>query len=135
MNRKNLNLLFLLCFSLLLSVGAMAQQRPRQTAEERAARMMETYKKELNLTSEQVTKLEEISKQSVTAMNTVREDASLGREQRISKMGELREAQTTAIKEILTDEQKKKFETLQSANASRPRQVQGGRRSGQNNRK
>ncbi|WP_229968971.1 hypothetical protein [Pontibacter harenae] len=125
-----MNRLFVLCFSLLLSVGAMAQQRPQQTAEERAARMMETYKKELNLTAEQVTKLEEINKQNTAAMVALREDTSLEREQRMGKMRELRETQAKAIKAILTEEQQKKFDALQNNS----RQGQGGRSGGQGER-
>lgn len=131
----------MLCLGLLLSAGAMAQQSQGQQSqrnqlgqqvspEERAARQTQLYKEELALTDEQVTKLEEITKKASEAMMAARSEQNADRQERMKRMQAIQQTQNSEIMAILTDEQKKKFETLVAE--QRNRGGQGGRPAGGN---
>ncbi len=134
--QRNISRLAVLCLGLLLSVGAMAQQSQGQqgqinqqgqqlTPEERAARQTQLYKEQLALTDEQATKLEEITTKASEAMMAARNEQNADRQERMKRMQAILQTQNSEIMAILTDEQKKKFETMVAE--QRTRGGQGGR--------
>jgi hypothetical protein len=52
-------------------------------------------------------------------MTSLREDTSLSREDRMSKMRSIRESTTSKISAILNDDQKKQYEAMQQEMRSR----------------
>lgn len=91
-------------------VEAMRQQR-------------DAWMKELKLTEDQMTKLREINRAQADKLRALRQDTSLSREDRQKKMQELRDANATALKGILSAEQYAKYTELQSQrrDSRRPR--------------
>ena len=118
-----LSLLFLLVLGLCLTGFAQSdQQQPPQQGErgmgpghggppspdQQLARMT----KELNLTSDQQAKIKPILEDTDKQMQALRSDTSLSREDRFSKMQEIHKTSNTQISEILTADQKTKFESM-----------------------
>lgn len=66
--------------------------------------------KELNLTDDQKTKMKAVLEEERTQMKALHQDTSLSKEERQAKMKEIRESTRSAIKQILTPEQLKKWE-------------------------
>lgn len=100
-------LVVLLMVTLFVGNSVFAQQRQRATPEERAKKQTETLVKELKLTKEQETKVYEINLKYAQP----REDnSSATREQRREAMRKSTDERNKAIKEILTEEQQKKFD-------------------------
>ena len=112
--------LFLLCLSL-FALGALAQSpaggqegsRPRgpmgrqmPTIEEQLKGMTEY----LGLTAEQQSQIKPILEDSRQQMQALMKDDSLSREDRVGKMRSIREATDAKIREVLNDDQKKKFD-------------------------
>lgn len=81
-------------------VEAMRQQR-------------DAWMKEMKLTDEQMAKLREINRAQADKLRALRQDSSLSPEARRAKMKELRDANTAALKGILSEEQLAKYTELQ----------------------
>ena len=116
--------LFMLSLGLLLSVGAMAQrgQENQTSPEDRAARMVAQYQKQLSLTTEQTQQLQDVMKQSAAAIQELRANTGLSRPERMGKMKSLRDERDSKVKALLTDEQKKQYDALEQKRAERQRQ-------------
>jgi periplasmic protein CpxP/Spy len=124
-------------FSLLIMVAVMAvaqDGRPaggqRPNMEERMKQQMETMKKELNLTADQVTKVEALNAETGKKMQELFQNNSGDREQQREKMRAVREENDKKLKAILNADQYKKWEAIQEKQrqerqANRP-QGQGG---------
>ncbi|HEY0946249.1 MAG TPA: Spy/CpxP family protein refolding chaperone [Opitutaceae bacterium] len=69
---------------------------------------------QLALTAEQKTKLKPILKAEADAIRALREDTSLDRAATRSKMMELRKTHAAQIRAVLTPEQQKKFDEMQT---------------------
>ncbi|MBB4037048.1 Spy/CpxP family protein refolding chaperone [Dysgonomonas hofstadii] len=111
-------LVVLLMLTFFVGGSIFAQQRQRATPEERAKRQTETLVKELSLTKEQETKVHEINLKYAQP----KENASTDRDKRREEMRKSMDERNAAIKELLTDEQKKKFEEhIKKAPEARPR--------------
>jgi periplasmic protein CpxP/Spy len=87
------------------------------SAEEQTARLT----KALTLTEEQQGKVKAILETQHQQMGKLREDSSVAPEDRFAKVRELREKAHSEIKDLLTDEQKKKFDEMEQRRGDRMR--------------
>ncbi len=110
---------------LLFTAGAVCQNQPSGQEQQappgpgRRGMMMQspqerldTMAKQLNLSDEQKTKIKPILEQEHEKMQSLRQDTSLSREDRMSKMMEIRKSATDEIKKELTPDQQKKFDEM-----------------------
>jgi protein CpxP len=70
--------------------------------------------KKLNLSDDQQAKLKPILEDQRKQMEQIRDDSSLSREDRFSKMKSVHENSTAQIKALLNDDQQKKFDKMQA---------------------
>ena len=75
--------------------------------------------KKLNLSDDQQAKLKPILEDQRKQMDGIRNDSSLSREDRFSKMQEVRQSSDTQIKSVLNDDQQKNFDKMREEQASR----------------
>ena len=92
--------------------------------------MMKKMAEELNLTDDQKEKLKPIMKEQGEKMKALFDDSSISQEDKRAKMKELREANATKIKAILTPEQTTKFEAMQKENQERMKKYNEGHKPG-----
>lgn len=115
-------LAFTLLFSALSMMVLFAQgPRPKFTPEQRAKQMTEQMKKQLNLTDDQVAKLEAANLQFVQEQMKVRENSQDVR----ADMRACYEKHNAALKSILTPEQLKTWQDSRRDMMNRMRQNQG----------
>ncbi|MDR1154878.1 MAG: hypothetical protein LBL04_09200 [Bacteroidales bacterium] len=88
---------------------ATAQQRQRQTAEERAKSQTERLDKLVTLTADQKTKIEAISLDLAKQMDTKMQSNQGNRDAIRTAMQELDKTRDVKYKEVLNDEQFKKY--------------------------
>ena len=116
---------FVLGLGVFLSVGAMAQDQQQRapkkqlTPAERQEKMVENYKKNLNLTEPQTRQLQAINQRMVTEMQAIRNDQNLTRDAKKAKMEALKETRQNEITAILNAEQKQKFSEMQQKQEAR----------------
>jgi Spy/CpxP family protein refolding chaperone len=121
----------------MLAVGAFAQQnppaqgggddqgRPRRgmpSVEDQVKNLTE----KLSLTDDQQAKVKTILEDTRSQMMKVMQDDSISREDKMAKGRSLREASNGKIRDLLTDDQKKKFDDMQKEAQERMRQRQQG---------
>jgi len=70
--------------------------------------------RQLNLTADQQAKIKPILENESQQMQTLRQDSSLSREDRMSKMQQMRQSSNDQIKPILTNDQQQKFQEIMS---------------------
>jgi len=70
--------------------------------------------KQLNLTSDQQEKIKPILENESQQMQTLRQDSSLSREDRMSKMQQIRQSTHAQIRSNLTSDQQQKFDEMMS---------------------
>ena len=99
---------------------------PAQRAKER----FEQLKSELALTDDQSQKVQAIMDQQVASMQALRADQSLDRTQRTAKFQEARQAFNSQIEELLTPEQKPKWEELKKKREAEMAERRGRRQQG-----
>lgn len=87
---------------------------------DRGADRLQRMATALSLTPEQSEKIKAIMEAQRPAMDAIRNDNTLSREDRRAKMQELRKTSEPEIQAILTPEQKTKWEELRSQMANRP---------------
>lgn len=92
----------------------------------RGGRQVEMLTKQLNLTPDQVTQVKAIDADTMSQMKTLREDTSTAKADKRSKMMEIRQASQDKIRNVLTDEQKTKFDAMQTKMQARRQNRQGG---------
>ena len=80
----------------------------------------------LSLTADQQAKIKPILEDRNTQMQALMKDQSLSQEDRRSKGRTIQESTTGKIRDVLTDEQKKKYDEMQQEMRDRQRQRQGG---------
>ena len=78
--------------------------------------------KELKLSDDQQAKLKPILEDQRQQMDQVRNDSSLSRQDRFSKMQELRQSSDTQIKAVLNEDQQKSFDKMREEQANRMKQ-------------
>ncbi|MFT3902912.1 MAG: hypothetical protein QM727_07040 [Niabella sp.] len=105
--------IFMLALSGFLFTAAYAQDGPARGEGQRGPRMamqMDSIYKEIGCSSEQIEKLKAVDDASRKQMMALREDSNLSREDRMSKMRDIREEQTKKRNAILTKEQVEKLD-------------------------
>ena len=75
-------------------------------------RMLQRMKEKLNLTDDQVKQIGAIMKTQTEQMRALREDTTLTRDQKIAKLQELRQANRSQIRALLTSDQQAIFDTM-----------------------
>jgi periplasmic protein CpxP/Spy len=75
--------------------------------------------KQLNLSSDQQTKVEDILKSEKSQMDSLRSDSSASQEDRHSKMMEIHKSSNEQIRALLDPDQQKKFDEMQSKQMER----------------
>ena len=115
-----------------LSVGAMAQNQqdtPKKqlTPAQRQEKMLENYKKNLNLSDSQSRKLKSIQERHVKDMQAIRNDQNLTRDQKQEKMKALHTTQQQEITALLNAEQQQKFTAMQAKRQERMQEMKGKR--------
>ena len=99
--------------------GGNAQQAP-PSEQERGhgrfdpARRTEMLTRQLNLNSDQQSKVLDILKSAQSQMQSIRSDSSLSPQQRRAKMMDVRKATNDQVREVLTPDQQKKFDEMTS---------------------
>src|SRR5262249_14505352 len=111
------------CFAITLSVSAMqdpqgsggnygrgggGHRRPPSVDDQ-----LNRLDKELSLSDAQKAQVKSALEDQHKQMETLMQNSSLSREDRMSKMKELHESSSSKIREALNDDQKKKFDQLQ----------------------
>ncbi|HKV94060.1 MAG TPA: Spy/CpxP family protein refolding chaperone [Candidatus Angelobacter sp.] len=120
---KTIHKLFLLAVCM-LAMSAFAQQNPPaqggndgQGHHRRGMPSVDDQVKhlteQLSLTDDQQSKVKAIVQDTHDQMTKLMQDESLSREDKMTKARSLHEAATGKIRDILTDEQKKKFDDMQ----------------------
>lgn len=80
--------------------------------EQMQERTIEHLTKQLNLTPDQVTQVRAIYKDGNTQMMSIRGDSSIPREDKREKLKALHESSRAKVREVLTEEQKPKFDEM-----------------------
>ena len=83
-----------------------------------------TYR--LSLTADQQAKIKPILEDTHAQSQTLMNDSSLSQDERRNKMRSLHETSSTKIRDVLNDDQKKKFDAWQQEMRDQMRQRQGG---------
>ena len=131
---KTLQKLLLLAMCM-LGMSALAQQNPPPPGGEgqgQGRRMpsiedqLKNLTEKLTLTDDQQAKVKTILEDTRSQMTKIMQDQDMSREDKMAKGRSIREAGNTKIREVLTDEQKKKFDDLQKEMQERMRQRQQG---------
>jgi hypothetical protein len=76
---------------------------------------VERLAKQLNLTSDQQSKVEGILQQQQTSIRNLRQDSSLSQKDRSAKMMDMRSATNTQIRALLTVDQQQKWDEMQKS--------------------
>jgi Spy/CpxP family protein refolding chaperone len=92
----------------------------------RGGRQVEMLTKRLNLTPDQVTQVKAIDADQMSQMKALRADTSTPQADKRSKMMEIHQASQDKIRNVLTDEQKTKYDAMQSKMKERRQNRQGG---------
>ncbi|MDX5420305.1 MAG: hypothetical protein LPK09_13915, partial [Hymenobacteraceae bacterium] len=104
---------------MLLVTGVTAQQkgmlRQGVTAEQRAERMTQDLKKELNLNEQQTNQVAEINCRTTQEMEQGRNNQTLSRQERRAQMHQIQERRTAQINALLSVQQRGKFAKHQQA--------------------
>jgi periplasmic protein CpxP/Spy len=90
--------------------GPPQQHRPPVTADQR----LQYLTKQLNLTSDQQDKIKPILESENSQMQTLRQDTTTSRDEKMAKMHEIRQGADDQIKALLTPDQQQKFTQMQN---------------------
>jgi hypothetical protein len=120
----------------ILTIRASAQDAPSQGSQTETApqnggghwhhhkrpsvdKQVKHLTKALKLSDDQQAKVRSALEDQHKQMEQIRSDSSLSRDNRISKMKEIRDSTNTQIKAVLNDDQQKKFDELQQKHQKR----------------
>ncbi len=92
----------------------------------RGGRQLEMLTKRLSLTPDQVTQVKAIDDDQMSQMKALREDTSTPQADKRSKMMAIHQASQDKIRNVLTDEQKPKYDAMLAKMQSRRHNRQGG---------
>ena len=92
----------------------------------RGGRQIEMLTKRLNLTPDQVTQVKAIDDDQMSQMKALRDDTSTSKEDKRSKMMAIHQASQDKIRNVLTDEQKPKYDAMLAKMKSRRENRHGG---------
>jgi len=102
------------------------QAQPGGRAGQMQARHLEMLTKRLDLTAEQQEQVKSIQQDTSQQMMALRNDNTLSQDQRRSRMMDIRKSSQDRIRAVLTEEQKPKFDAMQSKMRGRMRNRQHG---------
>jgi|GraSoi2013_115cm_1033766.scaffolds.fasta_scaffold01613_6 protein CpxP len=108
------------------SSGAPQGQPTRQHAMPTVDDQLKNLTDKLSLSADQQAKIKPILEDRQTQAQTVMSDNSLSQDDRRSKMRSLHESSSAKIRDVLNDDQKKKYDDWQQEMRERMRQRQGG---------
>lgn len=125
--------LLLLAVSLLAGAG-FAQQNPPPAGDQQGQRrgmpsvddQLKNLTERLSLTDDQQAKIKPILEDQRTQMQALMKDDSLSQDDRRAKGRSIRESTDSKIRDVLTDDQKKKYDAWQQEMRDRMRQRQQG---------
>ena len=92
----------------------------------RGGRQLEMLTKRLSLTPDQVTQVKAIDDDQMSQMKALRDDTSTSKEDKRSKMMAIHQASQDKIRNVLTDEQKTKYDAMLAKMQQRRHNHQGG---------
>ena len=98
---------------------------PGGHAGRRGEHQVEMLTKRLNLTPDQVTQVKAIDADTMNQMKTLREDTTTSKADKRSRMMEIHQASQDKIRNVLTDEQKTKYDAMQAKMQARRQNHQG----------
>jgi Spy/CpxP family protein refolding chaperone len=131
---KHIKNIVLLALALLAS-AALAQQGPPKGGDQPQGQrrgmpsvddQLKNLTDRLSLTADQQTKIKPILEDQSQQMQALMKDDSLSQDDRRAKGRSIRESTNTKIRDVLTDDQKKKYDEWQQEMRDRMRQRQGG---------
>lgn len=96
-------------------MGRGMGRRPMMSVDDQLQRLT----KKLNLSDDQQAKLKPILEDQNKQMQQIHNDTSLSREDRFSKMQDLRQSSDTQIKSVLNEEQQKSFDKMREEQRDR----------------
>lgn len=100
--------------------GAMGGERHGMpTVDEQVSRLDQ----ELNLTDAQKPKVKAALESQRSQMQTIMQDTSMSRDDKMAKMKDIHQSTTSKINDVLTDEQKTKYAALQEKQKQRMEQM------------
>jgi len=102
-----------LAIALLIGISGTSMVNAQDKQSERNERRTKMHK-ELNLSTDQQTKMNTLHDEFSKNMENLRNDKSLDKDARDAKRGELMKNHQSKVKEILTPEQQAKFDKMQS---------------------
>ncbi len=100
--------------------SAWAQTPPGRPGPMSPDQRLQMMTKQLNLTADQQEKIKPLLENQSQEMQSLRQDSSLSRDDRMSKMQEIRQSTNDKIKETLSPEQQQKFEQMMSRHGHGP---------------
>jgi protein CpxP len=124
-----------LALSALVMLGQVAFSGPSQQGEQRrgggrpvmdVGQRVENLSKQLNLTDDQKPKVRAIYEDAANQRQALRQDTSLSRQDRMEKMRAINQSTRKQIENILTAEQKKKWNEIMKENRERRGERQEG---------
>jgi protein CpxP len=92
----------------------------------RSGRQVEMLTRRLNLTPDQVTQVKAIDDDQISQMKALRDDTSTSKDDKRSKMMAIHQASQDKIRNVLTDEQKPKYDAMLAKMQSRRHNRHGG---------
>jgi periplasmic protein CpxP/Spy len=135
LSMKHIKSIVLLALALVAS-AALAQQEPPKGAGDQPQGQrrgmpsvddqLKNLTDKLSLTADQQTKIKPILEDQSQQMQALMKDDSLSQDDRRAKGRSIRESTNTKIRDVLTDDQKKKYDEWQQEMRDRMRQRQGG---------
>ena len=75
---------------------------------------LKTISEKLNLTADQITQIKPVLQNQLAQLQTVRKDSSLTAGQKLDKIRSIHDETHAKIRDVLTDDQKKKFDAMQA---------------------
>jgi protein CpxP len=131
---KTIRKITLLAVCALAAVAFAQQNPPPQGGGDQGRRrgmpsvddQLKNLTEKLGLTDDQQAKVKPILEDAHSQMATLMQDESMSREDKMAKGRSLRETTNGKIRDVLTDDQKKKFDEMQKEMQDRMRQRQGG---------
>ncbi len=99
---------------------------PGGHAGRRGGHQVEMLTRRLNLTPDQVTQVTAIDDDTMSQMKALRDDTTTAKADKRSKMMEIHQAAQEKIRNVLTDEQKPKFDAMVAKMKERRQSRQGG---------
>jgi Spy/CpxP family protein refolding chaperone len=103
---------------------------PGGHAGRRGGNQVEMLTKRLNLTPDQVTQVKAIDDDSMSQMKALRADTTTPKADKRSKMMDIRQGSQDKIRNVLTDEQKTKYDAMLAKMQARRQSRQGGEGAG-----